>query len=92
MLVDFFDTPNVYFQPPESILMKYPAVRYSILDISNVTANNKKYVQNKAYKLIIIDEDPDSVLVEKASQLPMCSFSNHYTIDGLYHTVFKLYY
>ena len=55
-------------------------------------ANNSIYKQEKIYKITVIDEDPDSELVEKALRLPLCSFSTRFTSDNLYHTVFKLYY
>ena len=30
---DILGSKNVYFQPPESLKMKYPAIRYSLDDI-----------------------------------------------------------
>ena len=33
---------NVYFQPPEKFLMKYPAIRYNFDDVNNVYAPNIK--------------------------------------------------
>lgn len=83
---------HVYFQPPQSIKMKYPAIKYSINDIDNRYADNVVYNQSRSYQLIVIDKDPDSEIVDKVSKLPMCSFDRFYTSDNLNHTVFKIYF
>lgn len=83
---------NVYYQPPASLLMEYDAIRYSRSDIDNSFANDSVYMQDIAYDIIVIYEDPDSDLPIKISQLPKCSHVRHYVADNLYHDVFKLYY
>lgn len=80
-----------YFQPPSSLKMKYPCVRYSLKNIDLTHANNKVYKQDTAYELILIDTDPESEFVTKILQLPKCKFDRHYVADGLYHWVFTLY-
>lgn len=90
MLAEQLDTTNVYFQPPESLKMEYPAIVYKLSDIDNKMANNSVYKQNKAYDITVIDNDPDSKLVEKMSML--ATFITQFTLDNLYHTVFRLYY
>lgn len=92
MLEDILGSRNVYYQPPASIHMEYPAIVYSRSRIDNNHANDSVYSQFKAYDLIVIDRNPDSVIVEKISQLPMCSFAQHYTSDNLNHDVFTIYY
>lgn len=82
----------VYYQPPASILMRYPAIVYSRKDIENNFANNGVYSQYTAYDVTVIDEDPDSEIVKKISRLPMCIFDRHYTADNLNHDVFTLYF
>lgn len=84
--------PNVYYQPPASVKMNYPAIVYSRKNIENTFANDSVYKQDHAYELIVIDRDPDSVIVDKISRLPTCSFDRHYTADNLNHDVFTLYY
>lgn len=83
---------NAYFQPPESVKMSYPAIRYSRKDIKNRFANDKVYMQKDCYEVIVIDKDPDSELVKKVSTFPMCSFDRHYVSDNLNHDVFTLYF
>lgn len=92
MLEELLGSRNVYYQPPESIKMSYPAIVYNRSDIRNTYANNSVYSQAHAYTLTVIDYDPDSGIVEKISKLPMCNFSRHFTLDNLNHDVFTIFY
>ena len=92
LFVSLMENENVYFQPPSNLNMKYPALRYELSDLNNRHANNAVYAQKKAYKITLIDEDPDSIYVSKISKLPKCRFDTFYTADDLNHWVFTLYY
>lgn len=81
----------VYFQPPESIRMKYPCIRYSLYDIQNGHGDNFPYLQNPAYQLILIDPNPDNEYVAKIAALPYCSMDRYYAADNLNHYVFTIY-
>lgn len=83
---------HVYFQPPESIKMEYPAIVYSCSDIINRYANNNVYMQDISYEVTVIDYDPDSEIVKKVSKLPYCRFDRHYTSDKLNHDTFTIYF
>lgn len=83
---------NVYFQPPSTVQMKYPAIVYSLSDIDVTFANNSSYKKARAYDVTLIDKNPDSELVDKILELPMCNFDRHFKSDNLNHYVFKLYY
>lgn len=83
---------NVYFQPPESIKMKYPAIIYTLDDINNTYADNGVYSSRKQYSVTVIDEDPDSPLIDAVAALPTCRFNRHYTSDNLNHWVYSLYF
>lgn len=85
-------TPNVYYQPPPSVKMKYPAIRYELSRIDLTSANNKPYLLDRGYQVTVIDEDPDSDIVDAISKLPMCRFNRPYTANNLNHFVFILYY
>ena len=39
-LEELLESKNVYFQPPESVKMNYPAIVYALDDIDNVQADN----------------------------------------------------
>lgn len=92
LLENILGSSEVYFQPPASVFMSYPAIVYSRDDIENTHADNRVYAQHTAYQVIVIDEDPDSEIVKKVSKLPMCSFDRHYTSDNLNHDAFTLYF
>lgn len=83
---------NVYFQPPESLKIQYPAIIYSRSKIQNRMADNTVYSQTTAYNVIVVDKNPDSEIVEKISKMKYSSFNNHYTSDGLNHDSFTIYY
>ena len=83
---------NVYFQPPASVVMQYPAIRYNLYDIDNVYANNNVYLQHVGYEIIVIDRDPDSEIVKRVSVIPGIRYNRFYTADNLNHTIFILYY
>lgn len=91
-LENLLGSRNVYYQPPESIKMSYPAIVYERDDIRNDFANNFVYMQSHSYQITVIDYDPDSEIVKRVSALPMCSFSRHFVSDNLNHDVFRLYY
>lgn len=91
-LEELLGSKNVYYQPPASVRMKYPAIVYSRENIENEHADDSVYMQKHFYQVIVIDEDPDSEIVSKVSKLPACRFDRHYPADNLNHDVFTLYY
>ena len=83
---------NVYFQPPETIKMKYPCIIYHLDDYYILHADNNPYQMQKRYLVTVVDKNPDSEIKDEVASLPMCSFSRHYTADNLNHDVFTIYY
>mgnify|MGYP006897790680 CR=1 FL=1 len=92
LLENIIESRNVYYQPPESVKINYPAIVYSREDIDNVFADDIVYTQNHTYQLTVIDPNPDSEIVNKISKLPMCRFNRHFKSDNLNHDVFILNY
>lgn len=92
LLCEALGSRQVYFQPPESVRMKYPAIVYSRSNINNRHANDSVYMQLPAYNVIVIDKDPDSEIVDRVSRLPKCKFDRHYLADNLNHDSFTIYY
>ena len=92
VLEELLGSRNVYYQPPESLKMNYPAIVYTRKTIDNSYANNSVYKQNYAYEITVIDKNPDSEIVNKISKLPTCRFDRHFKSDNLNHDVFTLYY
>ena len=91
MLEEIAGSGRVYFQPPETLKIKYPAIVYAIDNYSNVFAGNHVYKQDKSYIVTVIDYDPDSIIVDKVSVLDKSNFNRYYVSDNLHHTVFKIY-
>ena len=89
---EILDSRNVYFSPPESVKMKYPAIVYERDNISNRHADDTVYMQKDVYKVTVIDPNPDSEYVRKVSMLPMCRYERYYTSDNLNHDVFTIYF
>lgn len=84
---------NVYFQPPASVSMKYPAIRYSLSDIDIRKANNRCYRSINRYEVIIIDPNPESEIPNRVlNHFQLCSFDRTYVADNLNHFVLTLYY
>lgn len=92
ILCEVLGSRNVYYQPPESVKMKYPAIVYSRQDIENTFADNGVYKQSDIYQVTVVDPDPDSEIVHKVSLLPMCIYDRHFTSDNLNHDVFTICY
>lgn len=83
---------HVYFDPPASVKMKYPALKYKRKNITVLRANGKVYRTIPGYELTWVDSNPDSDMVEKLLSLPYCSYDRHYKVDNLNHDTFTLHY
>ena len=82
---------HVYYQPPESIKMKYPAIVYSRDGIELVHANNGIYKKVPSYSVILIDKKLESEYVDKLLEIPYCSYGTEYASNNLNHFTFKIY-
>ena len=92
-LIDLLGSENVYFQPPESVRLKYPCIIYSRQTGDSEYADNMNYKFFYRYQVIYIDRNPDNDFVEKMlKRFPMCIYDNHYVADNLNHEVFNLYF
>lgn len=91
-LEELLGSRNVYYQPPESISMNYPAIVYSRDEIDKKSANNSTYLLTNRYEIIVIDRLPDNPVIKKLMRLPMCNYERGYKSDNLNHDVLTLYY
>jgi hypothetical protein len=83
---------NVYFQPPENVKIKYPAIIYSRTRIDTTFANNNGYKLDHAYQVVYVHSNPDDPLIDQLALFPTARFQREYTSDNLYHTVFIIYF
>lgn len=91
-LEELLGSRNVYYQPPESTKMGYPAIRYSKKNIKSTFANNTPYSYSHCYEIIVIDRMPDNPVIDKLLSLHCCVFDRHYNADNLNHDVFTIYF
>jgi len=92
MLEELLGSKNVYYQPPASVTMKYPAIVYSKSSIDDKYANDKSYSRSRSYELIVIAEKPDNDVIDRLLDLPYCRWVRHYVADRLHHDVLTIYY
>ena len=97
LLIDILETKGqaisrVYFQPPATIEMEYPCIIYNRSNRKNFFSGDNIYLGMNQYSITVVDEDPDSLIPDKVLELPYCSFSAHFTVDGLNHDVYTLYF
>lgn len=84
---------RVYFQPPESLKMKFPCIVYSRIGRNPIFADNEMYSQKTQYQVVVVDEDPDSIIPSKIQkEFKYCSPGKPYTSDNLNHDPFTIYY
>lgn len=85
-------TERVYFQPPESFKLKYPAIVYKLANIDETYADDRVYFAKRLYDITLMTKDPDNTYIDQILQIPGCSFDRSYIVDTLNHYVFNIYY
>jgi hypothetical protein len=92
MLVGILGSDKVYFQPPPNAQMQYPCIVYKRDALAQDHADSFPYKYRVRYQVIVVDTEPDSDILKKFYELPLCSFERFYTADNLNHDVFNLYF
>lgn len=84
---------NTYFQPPETVKLKYDCIIYSLSGVSTKRADNKNYDNIRKYDLLHIHRDPDKDLIDEiAEAFIYAAFDRRYISDNLYHDAYTIYY
>lgn len=92
-LIEILGNSNVYFQPPETLKMKYPCIRYNKTRPDVKYADDIRYLKTTHYELTVICQDPDSDIPDLiADAFPLCSIDRYYTSNNLTHCALDLYY
>ena len=92
LLEETLGSEHVYFQPPESLKIAYPAVVYNRDKYFVNHSDNSPHLVVARYQVTLIYRDTDSKLPDKFAHLPMCSYQRHFVSDNLNHDVFDLYF
>lgn len=90
-LESILGSENVYFQPPETTRIQYPAIVYFMDGIITTPADGVTYLKHKTYTITIIHREPEFEVVDKIADLPNCRHEQSYSADNLYHDVFSIY-
>lgn len=91
-LEELLGVRHVYYQPPETLKLEYPAIVYSKSKIETTKANNSTYLKRIRYDVTVIDKRPDNPVIDKLMELPYCSYDRQYRTDNLNHDTLILYY
>ena len=92
ILYEILGSKNVYYQPPSTIRMKYPCIRFErdYQDIKH--ADNNPYRHLNRYSVTVITTDIESDIPDKVSHLQTARYDREYNSDGLHHTVYTIYF
>ena len=83
---------HVYYQPPASVKISYPAIIFKLENIDQKFADDWTYIKDRSYMLTLIHKDPDNDIVDKLVwAFPKIRFDRTYISDNLYHYVYVLY-
>lgn len=94
-LIRLLGSSNVYFNPPESIKLKYPCIVYNESNKKLLPADNKNYRLFNQYQLTVVDRDSDhgSAIADNIlKSLQYCSLEREFIYDELNHWVLRLFY
>lgn len=84
---------NVYFQPPKSVMLKYPCIVYSRSRKDVEYADNRVYTAVDRYTVSYITKDPDDSLPDTLlKHFEGIRSDRDYVSDNLYHNTFNLFY
>lgn len=85
--------PNVYFQPPSDLAMKYPCIAYQKTTNQRVYSNNHVYKKVQEYQLTIMDFNPDNDLTDRILEhFEYSSSGSNFVLNRLNHSTIKLYF
>lgn len=92
-LESLLGSKEAYFQPPNKIKMRYPAIVYYLDRVNTDKADNLTYAMYDRYALTIMTKDADSDLHRRIlAHFPMSSYDRSARNDNIYHHYLTLYY
>nr|DAV77718.1 MAG TPA: tail completion protein [Bacteriophage sp.] len=84
--------PNIYFTPPDDVILKFPACVVTREDFDVRKANNTPYISSMGYKIVYMSKnESDEVFMKIANTFRYSAFRSEYKVNGLYHKVFVVY-
>ena len=92
LLESILGSDNVYFQPPATVEMQYPAIVYERDAARTQFADNKPHRYTQRYKLTVIARSPDTDIHLEVAKLPMTTYERHFTAGGLHHDILNMFF
>lgn len=84
---------NIYFQPPDSVHLKYDCLIYSLRGYGTTKADDTNYLTQNEYDVTFISKDPESefpkILFDSFSN---CSPGRPFWTDNLFHVPCTIYF
>lgn len=87
-LEELIGSPNVYYQPPETLKMHYPCIVYTQQRVDRFYADDGPWVQFPEYLVNYISRNPEDAGLDNLMQARNLVFDRHYVSDNLHHNVF----
>ena len=91
VLCDILGSRHVYYQPPETLKITYPAIIYKLDNIKTTRANNDLYLADDRMAVTLVHKEPDNDIYMKLLKLQKSSLDRVYTKDNLNHYAFTIY-
>lgn len=82
---------RVFFQPPETVKLVYPCIVYTLDGVKIDPADNTSYTKSRGYQVTLFERDPDTPILDRLLDLPLCTFSTAFRRDNIYHNILKIY-
>ncbi len=92
LLEELLGSRNVYFQPPETVKMKYPCIVYNLDDKFSRYADDGTYVLYNRYEITYMTKDPDDTKQDDIASLKKCRFNRFFVSENINHYVYNIYF
>lgn len=89
-LIKIFATDNLYFDPKEKVMFKYPAVIYRKLTPIILYAGNKPFYSRERYLVTYMTTDQDSKIPLLAAMEYGVSYDDSFCNNGLCQHIFTI--
>lgn len=84
---------NTFFQPPESVKIKYPCFVYEFSKDHDLHADDMAYLTHTGYDVTAITKDPDVTYKnELKAEFRHCEWVRSFISDNLNHNIYKIYF
>ena len=76
---------NVYFEPPETLKMKYPCFVYNLSRMNPTKADNLPYRVTQEYDVQYITREPEVDIPMRFAYSKRFTGGQHFVADGMHH-------